>query len=64
VVNAYILQCESPNHPPTCSIGKNKKAVYQTQFNFVLELAGQLIAKHDSRQIAGRESVMAETDSL
>jgi len=63
VVNAYILQCESPNHPPTRSIGKNKKAVYQTQLNFVLELAGQLIAKHDSRQIAGREPVMPETES-
>jgi len=63
VVNAYILQFESPNHPPTRSIGKNKKAVYQTQLNFVLELAGQLITKPDSCQIAGREPVMPETES-
>ena len=63
VVNAYILQCESPNHLPTRSIGKKKKPVYQTQLSFVLQLAGQLIKKHSSRKVAGRQPIMPESES-
>lgn len=62
IANAYILQCESPNHLPTCSIGQKKKPVYQTQLNFTLELAGQLIEQHSSRTYAGRIPTLPQSD--
>ena len=31
VVNAHILESESPNNIPTCLIGKKKKSEYRTQ---------------------------------
>jgi len=63
IVNAYILECESPNHPATRSIGKRKKRVYETQLDFVVHLAQQLIEKHDSRQRVGRQPVMPMSES-
>ena len=63
VVNAFILQCESPNHRPTRSIGKKKKKVYQTQLDFVVELGQQLVESHSSRKTVGRPPFMPPSES-
>jgi len=47
VVNAYILECESPNRPVATS--KYTKG-YRTQLKCILELAKQLKEKHCSCQ--------------
>ena len=54
-MNACILECESPNHRPTRSIGK-KKRIYRTQLDFFLELGQQLqlVEGHSSHKILGR----------
>ena len=63
IVNAYILQCESPNHRPTHSIGKKRKQVFQTQLDFVLELAGELVTAHNSRKRIGRPTIMPRNET-
>ena len=50
VVNAHILESESPNHFPTCRIEKKKKYEFRTQKAFVLELIEELIGSHISRK--------------
>ena len=62
VVNAYILQCESPNHRPTCSIGK-KKDVYQLKLNFILQLPQQLVECHSSHKVVGRPPNLPPSES-
>ena len=47
VVNAHVLECESPNNIPTRRIGK-KKYEYRTQKSFVLQLIEELIGSHVS----------------
>ena len=55
IVNAYILECESPNHlPPSQGRGKKKKNVYRTQKLFILELARELIGTFSARKSLGR----------
>ena len=56
VVNAHILECESPNHRPARSIGLKKQNVYRTQKAFITELSQQLIDMHNSRKTLGRPS--------
>ena len=63
VVNAYILQCESPNHRPTRPISKKKKAVFQTQLDFAIELGQLLVETHTSRKRVGRPLVVPVSDA-
>ena len=57
VVNAHILESESPNHLPTRSIGKKKKYEFRTQKAFVLQLIEELIGSHTSRKKMGRPKI-------
>ena len=57
VVNAHVLECESPNHIPTRRIGKKKKFEYRTQKSFVIQLIEELIGSHTSRKKMGRPKI-------
>ena len=63
VVNAYVLECESPNHVVTRSTGLKKRNVYRTQLEFVLQLGQQLIEEHSSRKRLGRQPVIPPNES-
>ena len=57
IVNAYVLECESPNHlPPPQGRGKKKKNVFRTQKLFMLVLARELIGDFSARKSLGRPS--------
>ena len=57
VVNAHILESESPNHLPTRSIGKKKKYEFRRQKAFVLQLIEELIGSNTSRKKMGRPKI-------
>ena len=57
LVNAHILESESPNHLSSRSIGKKKKYEFRTQKAFVLELIEELIGSHTSRKMMGRPRI-------
>ena len=62
VVNAYILECESPNHRPTQS-GSRRTQVYRSQLDFVLELGQQLVESHSSCKNLGRHPSILTSES-
>ena len=54
VVNAYVLECESPNLKPHPNISAGSNLGYRSQLNFTLELARQLVELHSSHKALGR----------
>ena len=57
IVNAYILECESPNHKPP--LGRK----HQPQLDFVVELDQQLVEEHSSRKTLGRPTFIPPSES-
>ena len=62
VVNAYILEGESPNHRPAQSSGSRRK-VHRSQLDFVLELGQQLVESHSSHKNLGRQPLIPRSES-
>ena len=61
IVNAHILESESPNHLPSHSIGKKKKYEFRTQKPFVLELIEELIGNHTSCKKMGKPKLPVDS---
>jgi len=57
IVNAYILECESPNHKPP--LGRK----HRPQLDFVVELGQQLVEEHSSRKTLGRPTFIPPSES-
>ena len=57
IVNAYILECESPNHKPP--LGRK----HRPQLDFVVELGQQLVEEHSSRKTLGRPTFISPSES-
>ena len=54
VVNAYVLERESPNHRPHPNVSAGSTLGYRSQLNFTLELAQQLVETHSLCKALGR----------